>query len=76
MLLQYEPELFPGLVYRMEAPKVVVLVFVSGKIVVTGAKVKCPVLWSPFPLHAPAPPPLCRPARTCTTPFSRFTPFC
>jgi TATA-box binding protein (TBP) (component of TFIID and TFIIIB) len=34
----YEPELFPGLIYRMEVPKVVILVFVSGKIVVTGAK--------------------------------------
>lgn len=34
----YEPELFPGLVYRMEDPKVVLLIFVSGKIVVTGAK--------------------------------------
>jgi transcription initiation factor TFIID TATA-box-binding protein len=34
----YEPELFPGLVYRLEDPKCVVLVFVSGKCVVTGAK--------------------------------------
>ncbi|KII64876.1 TATA-box-binding protein [Thelohanellus kitauei] len=34
----YEPELFPGLVYRLVSPKVVVLVFVSGKIVFTGAK--------------------------------------
>jgi len=34
----YEPELFPGLIYRMESPRVVFLVFVSGKIVVTGAK--------------------------------------
>jgi transcription initiation factor TFIID TATA-box-binding protein len=34
----YEPELFPGLVYRMEEPKVVLLIFVSGKIVITGAK--------------------------------------
>jgi transcription initiation factor TFIID TATA-box-binding protein len=34
----FEPELFPGLIYRMEVPKVVILVFVSGKIVVTGAK--------------------------------------
>ena len=37
--MQYEPELFPGLVYRMHAPKVVLLIFVSGKIVLTGAKV-------------------------------------
>lgn len=34
----YEPELFPGLSYRMEKPKVTILVFVSGKIVITGAK--------------------------------------
>jgi transcription initiation factor TFIID TATA-box-binding protein len=34
----YEPELFPGLVYRVEEPKCVVLIFVSGKCVVTGAK--------------------------------------
>lgn len=34
----YEPELFPGLVYRMTDPKVVLLIFVSGKIVITGAK--------------------------------------
>jgi len=34
----YEPELFPGLVYRMTDPKVVLLIFVSGKIVVTGAR--------------------------------------
>ncbi|CAI0410233.1 unnamed protein product [Linum tenue] len=35
---KYEPELFPGLVYRMKKPKVVLLIFVSGKIVITGAK--------------------------------------
>jgi transcription initiation factor TFIID TATA-box-binding protein len=34
----YEPELFPGLIYRMLEPKVVLLTFVSGKIVLTGAK--------------------------------------
>eukprot|EP00911_Craspedida_sp_UC1_P000260 UC1_evm1s199 len=34
----YEPEVFPGLVYRMVEPKLVLLVFVSGKIVITGAK--------------------------------------
>jgi transcription initiation factor TFIID TATA-box-binding protein len=36
----YEPELFPGLIYRMLDPKVVLLIFVSGKIVLTGAKEK------------------------------------
>jgi transcription initiation factor TFIID TATA-box-binding protein len=34
----YEPEQFPGLIYRMQDPKVVVLLFASGKLVCTGAK--------------------------------------
>lgn len=34
----YEPEQFPGLIYRMGDPKVVLLIFSSGKIVCTGAK--------------------------------------
>ena len=34
----YEPEQFPGLIYRMDEPKVVILVFASGKLVCTGAK--------------------------------------
>jgi len=34
----YEPELFPGLIYRHQNPKVVLLIFVSGKVVLTGAK--------------------------------------
>ncbi len=34
----YEPEQFPGLIYRMDDPKVVLLIFSSGKIVCTGAK--------------------------------------
>jgi len=34
----YEPEQFPGLIYRMEEPKVVILLFASGKLVCTGAK--------------------------------------
>uniref|UniRef100_A0A8C3QBK4 TATA-box binding protein n=1 Tax=Geospiza parvula TaxID=87175 RepID=A0A8C3QBK4_GEOPR len=32
----YEPELFPGLVYRMVKPRIVLLIFVSGKVVLTG----------------------------------------
>ena len=36
----YEPELFPGLVYRMYNPKIVLLIFVSGRIIITGAKAK------------------------------------
>ena len=34
----FEPEQFPGLIYRMDEPRVVILVFASGKIVCTGAK--------------------------------------
>jgi len=34
----YEPEQFPGLIYRMAVPKVVILLFASGKLVCTGAK--------------------------------------
>lgn len=34
----YEPEIFPGLVYRMVRPGVVCLVFANGKVVLTGAK--------------------------------------
>src|SRR5512133_3330185 len=36
--IEYEPEQFPGLVYRIDEPKVVVLIFSSGKLVVTGGK--------------------------------------
>jgi transcription initiation factor TFIID TATA-box-binding protein len=35
--IEYEPEQFPGLVYRIKDPKVVSLLFSSGKIVCTGA---------------------------------------
>jgi transcription initiation factor TFIID TATA-box-binding protein len=34
----YEPEQFPGLIHRMDEPKVVMLIFASGNLVVTGAK--------------------------------------
>ncbi len=36
--VEYEPEQFPGLVFRLSAPKVVMLFFKSGKVVCTGAK--------------------------------------
>jgi transcription initiation factor TFIID TATA-box-binding protein len=36
--MMYEPEQFPGLIYRMEDPKTVLLLFTSGKIVCTGGK--------------------------------------
>lgn len=37
---EYEPEQFPGLVYRLSDPKVVLLLFGSGKVVCTGAKTR------------------------------------
>ena len=36
--VEYEPEQFPGLVYRLDSPKVVMLLFGSGKLVCTGAR--------------------------------------
>jgi transcription initiation factor TFIID TATA-box-binding protein len=36
--IEYEPEQFPGLVYRIDKPKVVLLLFGSGKVVCTGAR--------------------------------------
>lgn len=36
----YEPEVFPGLIYRMPDPKTVFLIFSTGRIVCTGAKKK------------------------------------
>ena len=39
----YEPEQFPGLIYRMDEPKAVFLIFASGKLVITGAKTEVEV---------------------------------
>ena len=36
--VEYEPEQFPGLVYRIDEPKVAMLIFSSGKIVCAGAR--------------------------------------
>ncbi len=36
--VEYEPEQFPGLVYRIKDPKMVVLLFSSGKIILTGGR--------------------------------------
>jgi TATA-box binding protein (TBP) (component of TFIID and TFIIIB) len=36
LIYSYEPELFPGLIYRMVKPRIVLLIFVSGKVVLTG----------------------------------------
>lgn len=40
---EYNPEQFPGLVIRLEKPKISALIFSSGRIVVTGAKSKAMV---------------------------------
>ena len=47
----YEPEQFPGLIYRMDEPRVVILVFASGSLVVTGAKVEQEVYDAVHKLH-------------------------
>ncbi|WP_231188433.1 TATA-box-binding protein [Haladaptatus sp. DYF46] len=36
--VEYEPEQFPGLVYRLKEISLVVLLFNSGKLIITGAK--------------------------------------
>jgi transcription initiation factor TFIID TATA-box-binding protein len=36
--IQYEPGIFPGLIYRRTCPKVTLTIFSTGKIVSTGAK--------------------------------------
>ena len=36
--IEYESEQFPGLVYRIKDPKIVALLFSSGKIILTGGK--------------------------------------
>ena len=38
--VSYEPDLFPGLVFRTSEPKLVFLCFRSGKVVITGAKTR------------------------------------
>ncbi|MCK4496633.1 MAG: TATA-box-binding protein, partial [Candidatus Aenigmarchaeota archaeon] len=34
----YEPEQFPGLVYRVKSPRVAFLLFSSGRVICTGAR--------------------------------------
>ncbi len=48
--VMYEPEQFPGLIYRMAEPKVVILMFASGKLVCTGAKEEKKVFESVYKL--------------------------
>ena len=47
----YEPEQFPGLIYRMDEPKVVILIFASGNLVCTGAKIEQDVYDAVHKLH-------------------------
>ena len=47
----YEPEQFPGLICRMDEPKVVMLVFASGSLVCTGAKKEQDVYDTVHKLH-------------------------
>jgi len=47
----YEPEQFPGLIYRMEDPRAVFLIFSSGKLVCTGAKKEEDVHQAAIKLH-------------------------
>jgi len=48
----YEPEQFPGLIYRMDEPRVVVLLFATGKLVCTGARTERSVYDAVHKLHA------------------------
>ena len=48
----YEPEQFPGVIHRMIDPKVVILVFSSGKLVCTGAKTAQDVYRAVNSLHS------------------------
>ena len=48
----YEPEQFPGVIYRMDEPKVVILIFASGKLVCTGATKEQDVYDAVHKLHA------------------------
>jgi transcription initiation factor TFIID TATA-box-binding protein len=47
----FEPEQFPGLIYRMTEPKVVFLLFTSGKCVCTGARSEEDVYASVIKVH-------------------------
>lgn len=47
----YEPELFPGLIYRMQIPRLVIIIFVSGKIVLTGGKARSQLLQAAEAIH-------------------------
>ncbi len=48
----YEPEQFPGVIHRMIDPKVVILIYASGKLVCTGGKTEKDVYRSVNQLHS------------------------
>ena len=48
----YEPEQFPGVIHRMIDPKVVILIFASGKLVCTGGKTEKDVYRAVNQLHS------------------------
>jgi transcription initiation factor TFIID TATA-box-binding protein len=48
---EYRPEQLPGLIYRMDEPKVVILIFASGNLVCTGAKKEQDVYDAVHKLH-------------------------
>ena len=48
----YEPEQFPGVIHRMVDPKVVILIFASGKLVCTGGKTEKDVYRAVNQLHS------------------------
>jgi len=50
--VMYEPEQFPALIYRMEAPRVVMLIFSSGKLVCSGATTEEEIYISVARLHS------------------------
>jgi len=41
--VDYEPEQFPGAIYKIKEPKVALLLFKNGKIICTGAKTKADI---------------------------------
>jgi len=49
--ITYEPEQFPGLIYRMDSPRAVFLIFSSGKLVCTGARKEEDVHQAAIKLH-------------------------
>lgn len=44
MFATYNPETFPGLTFQMPDPKCCLLIFASGKVVLTGAKTKADIM--------------------------------